>query len=131
MHVTLELLDISRELNVVDLSDMEGSTDGENREHNYDHFGGKPPEDQTKSTDSRLHRSSQLVQRRRASKAQQKFESSYRSGSENDNFLLALLENENKDIFFMMGLVGEIGTELGGRSTVVEAPSGPDANMGE
>ena len=113
-HVTFhpegKLLDIVGELEAVELSDDEEEpTDEQNENGN---FGRQTPEHQTtskrSSTDSGLRRSKRLAQRRRASNAQQKFESSDISDSDNDDFLAALLENENEDAFCMMVPVREI-----------------------
>ena len=98
------------ELEAVELSDDEEEpTDEQNENGN---FGRQTPEHQTtskrSSTDSGLRRSKRLAQRRRASNAQQKFESSDISDSDNDDFLAALLENENEDAFCMMVPVREI-----------------------
>ena len=113
-HVTFhpegKLLDIVGELEAVELSDDEEEpTDEQNENGN---FGRQTPEHQTtskrSSIDSGLRRSKRLAQRRRASNAQQKFESSDISDSDNDDFLAALLENENEDAFCMMVPVREI-----------------------
>ena len=89
-HVTFQLegklLVIVGELEAVELSDdEEESTDRENDNGNFER---QPLEHQTKSkrssTDGGLRRSKRLAQRRRASNAQQKSESSDESVSHND-----------------------------------------------
>ena len=45
-----------------------------------------------------------------------------------ENFLAALLENEDEDAFCMMGLTGEIETEAGEPTAMKETLSAPDAD---
>lgn len=85
----------------------ENPTGRRNGQDGNNDSGGQPPEGLAKSKcsspDSGLRsRSSRLAQLHWASNAQQRFESSDYSGSDNDNFLDGLLEKESEGAFCTM-----------------------------